>query len=119
MLGNLQVRYCGGENLSHVYLFREQVLTIVGKIKPTPDQVQKLELILGAFADACNYINATVNPKIKNKNRIQAEVYKTVREQFSLSANLAVRAGARVASNRKTAALKKRPVKALTLLSRL
>jgi IS605 OrfB family transposase len=89
----------------------EQVLTIVGKIQPTPEQVKKLELTLGAFADACNYINSTVNPKITNKNRIQAEVYKTVRERFNLSANLAVRACARVASNRKTAALKKRSVK--------
>ncbi|MBC6417981.1 MAG: hypothetical protein GDA44_03900 [Prochloron sp. SP5CPC1] len=59
-----------------------------------------------------NYINTTVNPKIKNKNRIQAEVYKVVKERFNLSANLAVRACARVASNRKTAALKKCPVKA-------
>jgi putative transposase len=87
-------------------------LTIVCKIQPTLEQLQKLELTLGAFANACNYINATVNPKIKNKNRIQAEVYKTVRQQFSLPANLAVRACARVASNRKTAAAKKRPVKA-------
>ena len=90
----------------------EQVLTIVCKIQPTPEQAKKLDLTLGAFADACNYINTTVNPKIKNKNRIQAEVYKTVRERFKLSANLAVRACARVASNRKTASLKKRPVKA-------
>ena len=89
----------------------EQVLTIVCKIQPTPEQAKRLDLTLGAFADACNYINSTVNPKIKNKNRIQAEVYKTVRECFGLSANLAVRACARVASNRKTAALKKRPVK--------
>lgn len=70
----------------------QQVLTIVCKLQPTPEQVQKLELTLGAFANACNYINTTVNPKIKNKNRIQAEVYQIVRERFNLSANLAVRA---------------------------
>ena len=90
----------------------EQILTIVCKIQPTPEQAKKLNLTLGAFADACNYINKTVNPKIKNKNRIQAEVYKVIRERFNLSANLAIRACARVASNRKTAALKKRRVKA-------
>jgi predicted transposase len=67
----------------------EQILTIVCKIQPTPEQVQKLESTLGAFANACNYVNFTVNPKIKNKNRIQASVYQTVREQFDLSANLA------------------------------
>ncbi|MCG5061104.1 MAG: transposase [Limnoraphis sp. WC205] len=88
----------------------EQVLTIVCKIQPTPEQAKKLELTLGAFSNACNYINSTVNPKIKNKNRIQAIVYKTVRERFELSANLAVRACARVASNRKTAAEKKKAV---------
>ena len=90
----------------------EQVLTIVCKIQPTPEQAQKLELTLGAFAMSCNYINTTVNPKITNKNRIQCCVYKTVRKQFNLPANLAIRACARVASNRKTSALKKRPVKA-------
>ncbi len=89
-----------------------QVLTIVCKLETTLGQAQKLELTLKAFADACNYINSTINPKITNKNRIQAEVYKRVREQFGLSANLTVRACARVASNRKTAALKKRAVKA-------
>ncbi len=89
-----------------------QVLTIVCKLETTLGQAQKLELTLKAFADACNYINSTINPKIKNKNRTQAEVYKSVREQFGLFANQAVRACARVASNRKTAALKKRAVKA-------
>ncbi len=46
-------------------------------------------------------INETVNPKIKNKNRIQAETYKEIRSRFGLSANLAVRVCARVAANRK------------------
>ncbi len=36
-----------------------------------------------------------------NKNRIQKEVYKAVRQQYGLTANLAVRACARVAANRK------------------
>ncbi len=70
----------------------EQVLTIVCQMQPSPEPTQKLELTLGAFAEACNYINKTVNPKIKNKNRIQASVYKTVRQQFDLPANLAIRA---------------------------
>ncbi|MFP4317882.1 MAG: RNA-guided endonuclease InsQ/TnpB family protein, partial [Phormidium sp.] len=63
------------------------------------------------FAKACHFANQTVNPKITNKNRIQGEVYKAIREQFKLTANLAVRACARVAANRKTAKLKNRPVK--------
>ncbi|MGC9505717.1 RNA-guided endonuclease InsQ/TnpB family protein [Baaleninema sp.] len=79
----------------------KQTLTIVCKLNPTPEQAQKLDKTLVAFADACNYVNGTVNPKIKNKNRIQAETYKEIRRQFGLSANLAVRVCARVAANRK------------------
>lgn len=78
-----------------------QVLTIVCKLNPTPGQAQKLDKTLVAFGSACNYANEVVNPKIKNKNRIQAEVYKTIREEFNLTANLAVRVCARVAANRK------------------
>ncbi|MGC9504131.1 RNA-guided endonuclease TnpB family protein, partial [Baaleninema sp.] len=89
----------------------QQVLTIVCKLNPTPEHRDKLEATLEAFAKACNFANQTVNPKITNKNRIQGEVYKAIREQFKLTANLAVRACARVAANRKTAKLKDRPVK--------
>jgi len=89
----------------------QQVLSIVCKLNPTPEQSRKLESTLEAFAKACNFANQTVNPKITNKNRIQGEVYKAIREQFGLTANLAVRACARVAANRKTAKLKNRPVK--------
>jgi IS605 OrfB family transposase len=79
----------------------KQTLTIVCKLNPTPEQSQKLNKTLVAFADACNYVNETVNPKVKNKNRIQAETYKEIRRRFGLSANLAVRVCARVAANRK------------------
>lgn len=78
-----------------------QVLTIVCKLNPTLEQVEKLDKTLVAFGSACNYVNEVVNPKIKNKNRIQAEVYKAIREKFNLTANLAVRVCARVAANRK------------------
>lgn len=78
-----------------------QVLTIVCKLNPTPEQAKKLDRTLVAFGSACNYVNEVVNPKIKNKNRIQAETYKAIREKFGLTANLAVRACARVAANRK------------------
>ena len=83
----------------------QQVLTIVCKLNPTPEHRDKLEATLEAFAKACHFANQTVNPKITNKNRIQGEVYKAIREQFKLTANLAVRACARVAANRKTAKL--------------
>lgn len=81
----------------------QQLLTIVCKINPTSTQVTKIDATLKAFADACNYINDTLDPKLTNNVRIQTLVYKQVRKQFGLSANLAIRAINRVAGNRKTA----------------
>lgn len=88
----------------------QQVLTIVCKINPTPTQVAKIDATLKAFADACNYINEAVDPKLTNNFWIQTLVYKQVREQFGLSANLAIRAINRVAGNRKTAKKDDKPV---------
>ncbi len=88
----------------------QQVLTVVCKINPTSTQVAKIDATLKAFADGCNYINDTVDPKLTNNVRIQTLVYKQVREQFGLSANLAIRAINRVAGNRKTAKKDHKPV---------
>ncbi|AFZ36682.1 transposase, IS605 OrfB family [Stanieria cyanosphaera PCC 7437] len=84
----------------------EQVLTIVCKLNPTKEIAQEIEATLFAFADACNYANEQVKPNITSKTTIQNMVYQTLREKFGLSANLAVRACARVGANRKTAKLK-------------
>ena len=89
----------------------KQVLTIVCKLQPTPEQVAKLNATLQAFSDTCNYVNDNTNPKITNKISLQALTYQTIKERFSLVSNMAVRACARVASNRKTAKLKGKPVK--------
>lgn len=45
----------------------EQILTLVCKLQPTPEQVAKIEVTLKAFAGACNYANQTVKPAITNK----------------------------------------------------
>ncbi len=89
----------------------EQVLTLVCKLNPTPKQIEEIELVLSAFADACNYANKQVKPQLTSKTTIQNMVYHDIRAMFGLSANLAVRACARVGSNRKTAKLKGKPVK--------
>jgi IS605 OrfB family transposase len=89
----------------------EQTLTIVVKLQPISEQSLKIEETLQAFGDACNWVNGKVDPKITNKNTIQTLVYQDIRALFGLSANLAVRVCARVAANRKTAKLKKKPVK--------
>jgi IS605 OrfB family transposase len=90
----------------------KQVLTLVVKLQPTSEQVQLLDNIAQAFADACNYINKTVKPNLTNRNSIQAVCYQDVKERFGLTANHVVRACARVAANRLTAQQKRRKVKA-------
>ena len=87
------------------------MLTIVCKINPTPEQVAKIEATLQAFADACNYINEVVEPKITHNVTIQNQVYGEVRERFGLASNLAIRAINRVSSNRKTAKRMNKPVR--------
>ncbi|MBU7582244.1 MAG: transposase [Nostoc sp. TH1S01] len=89
----------------------EQVLTLVCKLNPSQKQAEEIELVLTAFADACNYANQKVKPQITSKMTIQNRVYNEIRALFGLSANLAVRACARVGANRKTAKLKDKPVK--------
>ncbi len=86
------------------------VLTIVCKLNPSPEQKSKIDATLKAFADACNYINEVVDPKILNNVRIQTLVYDSVRKKFGLSANLTIRAINRVAGNRKTAKKDNKPV---------
>ena len=95
----------------------KQVLTVVVKLQPTPEQVIKLDATLQAFADACNYVNDNTNPKLTNKIALQSLTYQTIKEKFSLVANMAVRACARVAANRKTAKLKGKPVKKFAPIS--
>lgn len=89
----------------------KQVLTIVVKLQPTPEQVLKMDATLQAFADACNYVNENTPPKLTNKIALQSLTYQTIKDQFSLVSNMAVRVAARVAANRKTAKLKGKPVK--------
>lgn len=89
----------------------KQTLTLTCKLATTPEQDAKIEALLQAFADACNYANEQVKPKTTSKTTIQSLVYNDLREKFGLSANQAVRACARVGANRKTAKAKGKPVK--------
>lgn len=91
----------------------KQVLTIVCKLNPSKEAVKKIDTTLEMFAAACNYANQFVKPGITSKVTIQSQVYQTIREKYSLSANLAVRACAMVGANRKTAKQKNKPVKAI------
>jgi len=75
----------------------ETVRTIVCKLDPTADQRAEIDATLRVFADACNHI-AEVARSIHstNKVKVQHATYREVRERFGLSANLAIRAIARV-----------------------
>lgn len=73
----------------------KQVLTIVVKLQPTPEQAAKIEATLQAFAAACNYVNEHTDPKLTNKIAIQSLTYQTIKSEFNLVANMAVRACAR------------------------
>ena len=84
----------------------QQILTIVCQLNPTAAQIVKLDQVLQGFAEACRYINRTICPSMTNKNRIQKEIYRAVRQQFGLTANLTVRACARVAAHRKVGKVK-------------
>ena len=89
----------------------EQTLTVVCKLQPSLEQVVKMDALLRAFADACNYGNEQVKPGITSKTTIQSIVYQDIRSKFGLSANQAVRVCARVGANRKTAKVKGEDVK--------
>jgi putative transposase len=55
----------------------ERVLTLVCKLNPSPQQIEEIELILQAFASACNYANQQVKPQITSKTTIEHSVTKS------------------------------------------
>jgi putative transposase len=89
----------------------EQVLTLVVKLQAGSERHRLLSDTCTAFASACNWINENVNPRLTNRNSIQAVCYKDVKDRFGLTANHVVRACGRVAANRLTAKQKGRKVK--------
>jgi len=75
----------------------ETVRTIACKLSPTDEQRLELDATLVAFADACNFA-ADVARSIHSTNKVtlQHACYQDIRQTFGLSANLAIRAIARV-----------------------
>ena len=73
------------------------VRTITCKLAPTEEQRTELDATLVAFADACNFA-AEVARSIHSTNKVtlQHACYQDMRQRFGLSANLAIRAIARV-----------------------
>ena len=88
-----------------------QVLTLVVKLDTSTEQLSQLRETALAFANACSWINENVDPKLANRNSVQAVCYRDVKEQFGLVANHVARACAKVAADRQTAKQKGSKVK--------
>ena len=88
----------------------DTVRTIACKLTPTPEQRAELDATLVAFADACNVIAEVARREhTTNKVKVQHACYQDVRARFGLSANLAIRAIARVCAALKVRAKPMRP----------
>lgn len=75
----------------------EIIRTLACKLTPTPTQRAEIDATLLAFADACNFIaDVARREHTTNKVKLQRICYTDVRTRFGLSANLAIRAIARV-----------------------
>ena len=80
-----------------IIAFVKTTRTVVLKLQPTADQTVELDATLAAFAKACDYIADVARQEhTTNKVLIQRVCYREVRATFGLSANLAIRAIARV-----------------------
>lgn len=89
-----------------------QQRTIVCKMNPAPTVADALKDTLEKYALACDAtLVISVREKTSNKVRLQHLVYHDIRKRFGLSANLAVRAIARVCWAVKAAKRKGRAVK--------
>ncbi len=88
-----------------------QVLTLVVRVQPTPDQYAKLKDTALEFASCCEFINSSVKLTLTNRNSIQAVIYSDAKNKFNLVSNHVIRACARVGANRLTAKHKGKKVK--------
>lgn len=87
-----------------------QVLTVSCKLAAAPQQVEKLDAVLNAFAKCCEFVNNNTPKKLTNKEAVQALIYKEARAVSGLSAQLTIHAIRRVCANRKVAKQKGREV---------
>ena len=91
-----------------------QVLTVSCKLEVLPQQVEKLDALLSAFAKCCEHVNSKAPEKLTNQIAVQSLIYKEARAHSGLSAQMTIHAIRRVCANRKTAKQKGRPVKGFT-----
>ena len=71
--------------------------TLFAKLEPSKEQFNALKLTMERFNEACNFIAPVAYENhTANKMRLQPLVYYSVREKFGLSAQMAIRAIAKV-----------------------
>ena len=80
-----------------------QPITVACKLEISNTLAKEIEDTLLVFATSCDWVNQNTPNKMTNKTAMQSLVYKNVRTNFGLSANLAIQAVIRVCANRKTA----------------
>lgn len=83
-----------------------QVLTVSCKLEVLPHQVEKVEAVLLAFANCCEYVNSNTPEKLTNSFAVQSLVYMAAKAHSGLPSQLTIHAIRRVCANRKTAKLK-------------
>ena len=88
-----------------------QVLTVSCKLTVTPQQVEKLDAVLSAFASCCEFVHTKTPEKLTHQMAVQSLVYKEARAYSGLPAQMTIHAIRRVCANRKTAKQKGWPVK--------
>jgi IS605 OrfB family transposase len=78
------------------------LLTIKAKLNPTDGQRQALLATMERFNEACNYVSSiSFQEGIFGKRTLQKQHYRYIRENYGLSAQLAVRAIAKVSESYK------------------
>lgn len=66
--------------------------TVAVKLEPTPEQFQALRLTMEAFNRGCDYVaEFAFKKRLANKIAIQPFVYGTLRSEFGLSSQMAIR----------------------------
>lgn len=80
-----------------------QVLTVRCKLAGSDEDRAAMAATVSAFAAACRFVARATPSSLVNEARLREAAYRTLREGYGLSANLAQQAISRVSANRKAA----------------
>lgn len=69
-----------------------QVLTVSCKLEVLPHQVEKVEAVLSAFANCCEYVNSNTPEKLTNQIAVQSLIYMAAKAHSGLPSQLTIHA---------------------------